>query len=176
MPQQSGSRMFADSGRPPLASPADRISMPIRSTYIPTGLTARLKCRPTRADLAAVRRGSVTHASPAKRLRRKPFYRAQQVPPGGDIGCDCSPGRIEDHPTGKFGRVGMRFDVNPTRAIDASDSLTDCGDRYIRCMSQPGSREMVIVQRDRCVEARMCHVVIFSKLAYRTVNCLGNFA
>jgi hypothetical protein len=64
----------------------------------------------------------------------------------------------------------VRFNVNPTRAIDVFDGLTDCGDRYIRSMSQPSSREMVIVQRDRCVEARMCHVVIFSELVYRKVN------
>jgi hypothetical protein len=108
--------------------------------------------------------------APIKRRRCEPLDRAQSFPPLGSVGHHGSSGWIKDHPAGKAGRVGLRFNVNPTRAVYAFDGLTDSSDRFIRTIRQSRSREMVIVQRDGRVKPWVCHFIIIGELGYGKVK------
>jgi hypothetical protein len=71
----------------------------------------------------------------------------------------------KESPNAKFDRVGPRFDVNPPRTLYGFDSLG-----LGRIDPHACGRELVIVQRDGCLEPRMCHAVIIGKTGYGKVN------
>jgi hypothetical protein len=88
-------------------------------------------------------------------------------------GATARPGGYRITPTGKVGRVGLRFNVNPTRAVQALNGLTDNPDGLGRMIRQTRGGEMVIVQRDGCVKLQMCHVAIIGKSGYGKVKMDG---
>jgi hypothetical protein len=95
--------------------------------------------------------------------RRVPLNRAQPFLGVGGVWRNRTPERNES-PHRAVDRVGVRFNVNSFRTAHAFDRLKDSCDGLGRIISQARGRERVIVQRDGCVNALICHVVITGRL------------